>query len=232
MGKKAQFICQHLEHISREMLERYRDVIRGYVRKRHGIYALYRKHKLYYVGLASSLQSRLKHHLKDRHADSWDTFSVYLTVEDSHLKELESLILRIAHPEGNKQKGKFAQSENLIKRILQDWRQRKQEEEKSLFNGFTIDDSEVLDRRIVRGPILAAYLSKIPKPRKLRAYHKGQKKKARIMRDGSVKFNDKLYTSPSVAGAAAVGRRTCNGWKFWKYQRSPGDWVKLDVLRK
>jgi hypothetical protein len=41
----------------------------------------------------------------------------------------------------------------------------------------------------------------------------------------------KDYNSPSLAGAAVV-KRSCNGWTFWKYERAPGDWVLLDVLRR
>ena len=94
MAKRKPLVSQHLENISRQALEKYQNVVRRYVRRRQGVYALYRRGKLYYVGLASNLRSRLAHHLRDRHRDSWDRFSVYLTIGDSHLKELESLILR------------------------------------------------------------------------------------------------------------------------------------------
>jgi len=73
------------------------------------VYALYKRSKLYYVGLAKDLKA----HLNDRHGQSWDRFSVYLTIGDEHLKELESLILRIVKPKGNKVKGKFAKSQDL-----------------------------------------------------------------------------------------------------------------------
>ena len=36
---------------------------------------------------------------------------MYLTIGDSHLKELESLILRTVKPTGNSQTGKFIKSE-------------------------------------------------------------------------------------------------------------------------
>lgn len=36
---------------------------------------------------------------------------------DEHLRELESLILRIATPEGNKVKGKFAKSQDLRRKF-------------------------------------------------------------------------------------------------------------------
>lgn len=100
MAKRTPLVCQQLENISREALGKYQDIIRQYVRRRHGIYTLYRRGKLHYVGLASNLRSRLGHHLRDRHQDSWDRFSVYLTIGDTHLKELEALILRMirGHP--------------------------------------------------------------------------------------------------------------------------------------
>src|SRR3989338_9700904 len=100
-------VCQYLENISRKALEKYQDIVRKYVRGRHGVYALYRKNKLYYVGLASNLRSRLRHHLQDRHAQAWDSFSVYLTIGDQHLRELEALVLRIIDRKGNRKLGKF-----------------------------------------------------------------------------------------------------------------------------
>ena len=86
MARQAQLVSQHLENISHEALSKYQDVIRTYVRGRQGIYALYRKNELYYVGLAGNLRSRLRAHLRDRHKKLWDRFSVYLTIGDSHLK--------------------------------------------------------------------------------------------------------------------------------------------------
>lgn len=113
MAKPPQLVSQHLENISREALERYQKIIRDYVQKRQGVYALYRRGKLYYVGLASHLNWRLKHHLKDRHGESWSRFSVYLTIDDSHLREIEPLLLRVVQPKppGNKVRGKFSRSE-------------------------------------------------------------------------------------------------------------------------
>jgi hypothetical protein len=55
-----------------------------------------------------------------------------------------------------------------------------------------------------RKPSLAAY---IPGPMKLRAFYKGKKLTARVRRNGSIRFAGKIYTSPSVAGAAAVKHR-------------------------
>lgn len=113
MAKRNRLVVQHLESVSWKVLEEYPDIIRKMIRQKSGVYALYRRHNLYYVGLANNLMGRLKQHLRDRHNGSWDRFSVYLTEHDGHMKELESLLLRIATPSGNKQTGKFARSENL-----------------------------------------------------------------------------------------------------------------------
>jgi len=42
MPKRTPLVCQQLENISREALGKYQDIIRQYVRRRHGVYALYR----------------------------------------------------------------------------------------------------------------------------------------------------------------------------------------------
>jgi GIY-YIG catalytic domain len=128
MARQTQLVSQHLENISHEAMSKYQDVIRSYVRGRQGIYALYRKDQLYYVGLAKNLRSRLRHHLRDRHRKLWDRFSVYLTIGDSHLKELESLILRTIKPPGNHQSGKFTKSENLRGRLSRKLRARQRQE--------------------------------------------------------------------------------------------------------
>lgn len=115
---RSQLVCQHLEKISRAAIEKHQDNIRQFIRNRHGIYALYKNDKLTYVGLASDLRIRLSHHLRDRHAQSWNRFSVYLTVGDDKLKELETLTLRIANPRNNRQAGKFIRSEDLKRNLL------------------------------------------------------------------------------------------------------------------
>lgn len=231
MAKRAPLVSQHLENISREALEKYQAIVRQYVRRRRGVYALYRRDKLYYVGLASSLSSRLEQHLKNRHKQSWDRFSVYLTIGDSHLKELESLILRIVKPIRNKQSGKFVSAEDLHRKFANDIRELHSQELISLIGRKTIAGIERKPKSSPEGrqPVLAYYSSK---PLELRAKYKGNLIRARVRQNGLISLNGKTYRSPSLAGAAACQRRTCNGWTFWEYERAPGDWIKLDELRK
>lgn len=93
--KSPILVTQYLENISSIALENYLHILQRYAGKRHGIYALYKKDRLYYVGLATSLKGRLKQHLRDRHSKKWDSFSIYLTLNSAHMKELETLLLRI-----------------------------------------------------------------------------------------------------------------------------------------
>jgi hypothetical protein len=212
-------VCQHLEDISREALERHQRIIKQYVRRRNGVYALYRKGKLYYVGLAKNLRSRLTHHLRDRHGAAWDRFSVYFTLGDQHLRELESLVLRIVQPKGNKQRGKFPKSEDIRRRFARDVKDRLNYEVALLFG----------DK-----PRKSASQGRWVKFRrtKLRAWFKGKKLRAQLLKGGRVRFGGKVYDSLSTAAAKACKRVSCNGWTFWKYQRAPGDWVTVDHLRK
>lgn len=232
MARGEPLVCQHLENVSRDALEKYQRIIRLYIRRRPGIYALYRRNKLHYVGLATNLTSRLRQHLRDRHGNSWDRFSVYLTIGDRHMKELESLLLRIVQPLGNKQRGHFPKSENLRRRLARDVRRRQKVELHDLVGGrsLVLLEPRADDESADRPPKLAKYLGRLHR-RILKSTFKGKLVRARVRRDGSIRFRGKTCRTPSKAAAKASGRRTCNGWTFWSYERAPGDWVRLSELR-
>ena len=234
MATRAPLVCQHLENLSRLVLEKYQTIIRSYVRNREGVYALYRRGKLYYVGLASDLQWRLKHHLRDRHRESWDHFSIYITIGDKHLKELESLLLRVIQPKpsGNKQSGRFFSSENLRRKFKKDIKQVQHLELLALIGGKDFLKAKTRSRILSEarnGTELSRYLT--GRGFQIRGFHRGKTLKAGVRRDGQIRFRSKLYKSPSAAAAAAV-QHACNGWHFWKFERAPGDWVRLSKLRQ
>jgi len=234
---KGQLVCQHLEGISRTLFEKYPEVVR-YFKGRHGIYALYKGNRLFYVGLASNLRSRLHHHLRDQHRQSWDRFSIYLTLSDEHLRELESLVLRIASPKGNVQAGKFTRSQDLhrsVRRIIRDIQKREQ---------MDILGEDILPQKIQKQEIskdkgiLAQYINK---RFHIRFRYKDKLYIAHVRRDGWItfaaesadakRFKDKIFKSPSLA-ASEISGHSMNGWHNWKYERSPGEWVLIDELRK
>ena len=230
MAKPSQLVCQQLENVSSVVLEEYQDIIKHYIRGRNGVYALYKGEKLYYVGLATNLRGRLKQHLKDRHRNLWDRFSVYLTIGDQHIKEMESLLLRILRPAGNKQIGKFARCESLNKKLARDIKTLQREELTSILGSKrkAIVGRDSADDR----PVLAPYVAFIRRNR-LRARHNGGFVRARVRADGVMTVRGatgRKFNSPSMAAAHVIGRKK-NGWDFWQYERSPGEWIRLAHLR-
>lgn len=90
-----------------------RDVMRGYA----GIYALYNKKKLYYVGLTKNLHGRIRWHLKDRHAKKWNSFRIFRIKKVDYLKDIETLITQLVVLPGNRVKGKVPKDAD-INRVL------------------------------------------------------------------------------------------------------------------
>jgi hypothetical protein len=230
--RKTHLVCQHLEGISARALEQYQDVIREYIRDRHGIYALYKKDRLYYVGLATNLRGRLKKHLQDKHRGLWDRFSVYLTIGGDHIKELESLLLRIVKPKGNSQSGKFPRAEDLKRRLTSDVRARQKEELLVLVGtrGRVVKATS-RKRAVVAKNADTTLGPYVTRSFSIRAVHRGVAFRARVRRNGWIYWNGYVYASPSLV-AKDICKHAVNGWNFWKYERAPGDWVPLKLLKR
>jgi hypothetical protein len=224
--KKIALVSEYLENISGNALADRQAFFKASVHKRNGVYALYRRNKLYYVGLAVNMQGRIKDHLKDRHGGLWDRFSMYLTKGDDHIRELESLLLRIVSPPGNRQIGRFKGAKNLGKDLRRWIRWEAKESEIDVFGarrkprpGQHLYNSRPLRGKVVRTTALYARL-------RGRDYH------ARILVNGAILYAKKRYDHPTEAAMVAIKRRRkINGWWFWKYERTPGDWVRLRELR-
>jgi len=92
----------------------------GSKQRGRGIYVLYSKGKVYYIGLSKrSLKGRLRRHaLRDRHRGKWDTFSFYRVGRTKYIKDIESLLLRVFKPKGNRVLGRFKKKYNLAKKRM------------------------------------------------------------------------------------------------------------------
>ena len=95
--------------------ERLEELMRRYA----GIYALYRRNTLYYVGLTKNLWGRVRGHLRDRHRHKWDRFNIFLIKRVKHLKDIETLLQQVSEPPGNKVRGKVPRDSDL-NRLLRD----------------------------------------------------------------------------------------------------------------
>jgi len=218
MAKSPHLVSDYLEDLAGKILDE-SQVVEAFVGNRPGIYALYRKGSLYYVGLATNLKARLKQHQKDRHSGKWDRFSVYITTEDEHLKDLESLLLRVTKkPPGNRMNGKFnsAKQRNSELKLRFDAQQKIITNE--IFNIISKHmDSEEEDQKVTR-----------PGPWALRAFLKGVTFKALLRKDGTVRYEGAVYSSLSAAARQVTGHAT-NGQWFWHIKNAAREWVRFKL---
>ena len=232
--KSRQLVLGYLERISSKVFSDFPKQLTDLVEKHHGVYALYKGNRLYYVGLAGNLRNRIRHHLRDKHAGKWDKFSLYLVRKADHIKELESLILRIADPTGNATKGRLAHAENLRSELQSQIKKAQEKQLMGLLGSKVKTKPKPIKKKIAkqkklkRQPTLQPY---IKDAFKIRAIHRGKTYKARVRKNGIIYYDGILYNSPSMAGKAAIGR-SVDGWYLWKYKNKKGDWVRLNELRK
>lgn len=91
------------------------EITRGY----SGLYFLYKKNALYYIGLAKNLYWRLVSHTRNKHKGRWDSFAIFRVGRVRYLKDVESLLLRAARPPGNAVSGHFHRDADLTKVLKQ-----------------------------------------------------------------------------------------------------------------
>jgi len=234
--KTRPIFIEHLEKIDRVVFNEFHKQIADMIKDQRGLYALYRNDTLYYIGLASNLRNRIKNHLKDKHKNSWTHFSFYILRKVDHIRELEALLLRIAFPQGNSQKGKLKGSKNLYRSLDKKIKKHQEEKRKKILGRkrkitSTITKTKRKQKRVA---------SKTYRPLKglmgggkmIYRKYKGKDYKAWISGNGKIKYNGKWYDSPSVVGRVVRGGKATNGWRFWRYKNKSGELVDLSELRK
>ena len=228
MARSGEILKGYLEQVSGTIMDEYRDLLRSMIRGRSGVYALYKGERLYYVGLATNLMGRINGHLRDRHKGRWTRFSVYLTArsDQKHVRELEALLLRIAAPRGNRVSGRIGHALNLSRSLSAAMAERDAQRRDALLGGKAAKRKRRRQLQTKKG---AAALQGIGKRVRLRANHKGVTYQAMLLKDGQVRYKNRLYSSPTAAATKAAGRGI-NGWWFWRV-RHRGEWVRLRTLR-
>ena len=205
MANRKQLVTGHLESVSWRVFDQYPDVVRDLIRGHSGIYALFKRDRLHYVGLATNLMGRLKQHLRDRHHGAWDRFSVYLTLDDRHTKELESLLIRIASPPGNKQGARFVKSKNITLELNRRMRGADADRRARLLGGRV--QRQRRKRKGAREQGSAALAGLQDRRLALRAEYKGWVYSATLRKDGRIGYGGRLFDTPTAAATAitAVG---------------------------
>ena len=216
-------VTQRLERVSKDVFRKHFSLITELVGSSPGIYALYDENELYYVGKSTELRKRVKQHLKDRHLASWTHFSLYLVCNSEHINEIESLVVRIANPEGNRVVPKGKSRGELLKQLKTMVKKKQKEEFDQMFG---VRKVSARTKRVNNNRTLEGLVSR--RTLLYRAY-KGKEYKAYLSPKGTISYAKKTYHSPSGAGKA-VANRNVNGWNFWYVKDSHGDWVRLKEL--
>ena len=223
-----------LEMVSSKIFSAFPKLLPDLIGKQHGVYALYKGSRLYYVGLASDLRNRIKQHQRDKHGGKWDKFSLYLVAQANHVKEFETLVMRIASPAGNATQGRLPRADNLRSQLEF---MIKTEQSKRLRDllGTKPSQSRSSKNKNQKGIKLsssAAILDALARKRlRIRGTYRNQTYYATVNRNGTVRFEGNTYNSLSAAGRA-VRKGSTNGWTFWHFKNRRGEWIKLRTLQK
>jgi hypothetical protein len=109
--RSSPLVTKHLSEISRALLEgENKEKFAAFLKEheKRGLYALYKKNsELYYVGRASNLLSRLSTHRSDLHGKNWDKLAIYILDGKLSLHDVESLLIAVSKPDGNKNRGRL-----------------------------------------------------------------------------------------------------------------------------
>lgn len=218
-------VVNRLENVSKDVFKQYYPLITELVGDSPGIYALYDSGELYYVGKSIELRKRVRHHLRDRHLASWTHFSLYLTRREEYIHEIESLLVRIANPKGNRVVPHGKSSGALLKSLKSKIQQRQKDELAKLFA------PKISTRKIKQGNGKShpdTLVGLVDKRVAIYRTYKGKEYKATLNPKGVITLAGKQYTSPSGAARAVLKTpRAVNGWKFWYIQDIQGDWIQL-----
>lgn len=219
----------YLERIGQKVFKDFSSVITALIKGNQGIYALYKRDKLYYIGLASNLKNRIKHHLNDKHKNCWTHFSLYIISKQEHIKEFESVILRVAYPKGNSVKGKLSKAKNLRPSLK---RRLKAEWERQIDGIIGGKKKEVVKNTVKKVKAERPLRGVFSGGKIIYATYKGKEYKAWVLSNGGIKYKGQIYATPTAAAKAIVTKGTINGWNFWKYKDKSGKLRKIAELRK
>ena len=242
MKKRSTLLVEKLEGIGRGIFEKgYKKILKKHIGNKPGVYALYKKEKLYYVGQAQKLSSRITLHLSNKHARKWDNFSVYIAKKRRYVPDLEAVVIAIADPKGNERQPQLAKLKKATKlrRLIE--KDMKEQHQEIMGSGRKARSKRKSKRRVTKAIQRKSLRSQnrksssslvglfgIDKP--LKATYKKQEYRAMLLTSGKVLYNGKEY-SPSGAGKVVTGLET-NGRTFWQIQDHKNRWITLRALRE
>ncbi|MFC1794656.1 hypothetical protein ACFL3Q_13830 [Planctomycetota bacterium] len=156
--------------------------------------------------------------------------------KEDHIREVEALLVRIAGPAGNSQKGRLKKSLNLLPKLKREVKKKQDVERTKLFEQRLVGKRKSVKRK----PKTRRVTKKADRPLKgffptgkmIYRKYKGKMYKAWVYNNGRIKYDGQIYDSPSAVGGIVRGGKATNGWRFWKYKNKSGELVYLSELRK
>ena len=195
-------LSNRLEKVSKDVFKTYYPLITQVVSDSPGIYALYDGDDLYYVGKSTELRKRVWQHLRDRHLASWTHFSLYLVRREEHIHEIESLLIRIANPKGNRVIPRGNSTGALVKTLKRLIRQRQMDELNAFFGS---RKKQAKPRTKKHGNHPESLVGLVSKQATLFRQYKGRDYTAKLSPKGTIAFKGKTYKSPTGAARAVIG---------------------------
>jgi len=143
---------------------------------------------------------------------------------------MESLLVRIANPKGNRVVPRGNSTGALVKTLKRLIRQRQMDELDALFGS---RKRQAKPRTKKHGNHAESLVGLVSKRAVLFRQYKGRDYTARLSPKGLITFKGKTYSSPTGAAKAVIGaNRAVSGWVFWYIKDTGGDWVRLEDYRE
>ncbi len=229
---------------------KYKKIRKDIFKNKYGIYALFDKKGIYYVG-RGDVECRLKDHLtRNRHSEKWDYFSVYFTATTEMATALEAIILSIYSPKGNKQSSKVEKvvknKEKMKRKVEKQMKEIDDEHRQFRKPGISAKNKKGKGNRANKGVRVVVSQGMTQRrfqlkdffsngflrgPQTLKAEYKAKPFYAVLLPSGEIEYQGKKYSSPSHAAMVAKRSKSENGWNVWKIQNSSNKWITLNLLK-
>ena len=209
------------------MIKKIKELVRKYIGSVSGVYVLYKKGKLYYVGIAAAnnLIKRVSQHLKNKHSNKWDRFSLYPTENKQYAKDIEAIIFSIGKPDGNTNTPFLGRKEKKTKSLIKkEFKKLQAKNRVRIFDSENKKKTSKIDQKKTNKVV--SFNNPFKSNKVLKKTYKGKDYKAVWLASGKIKYEGKIYSATGSAKAVS-GKKVINGKEFWRVKTNEGSWIRI-----